>query len=111
MGLSRRRMLKRAAAAGGAVLAPQVVTAQAPAQVTGTQVGRKFKAFVRHGTGASVQELKLLAIQPREVLVRTQASAVCYTIVGGALATTPVQQASIPNHSGMDVVEARCWAR
>jgi len=106
MGLSRRNMLKRVAAAGGAVLAPQVVTAQAPAQVTGTQVGRKFKAFVRHGTGASVQELKLLAIQPREVLVRTQASAVCYTIVGGALATTPVQQASIPNHSGMGVVEA-----
>ena len=65
MGLSRRRMLKRAAAAGGAVLAPQVVTAQAPAQLTGTQTGRKFKAFVRHGTGASVQELKLLAIQPR----------------------------------------------
>ena len=31
--------------------------------------------------------------------------AVCYTIVGGALATTPVRQASIPNHSGMGVVE------
>jgi len=106
MGLSRRKMLKRAAAAGGAVLAPQVVTGQAPAQLTGTQAGRKFKAFVRHGNGASVEELKLLAIQPREVLVRTQASAVCYTIVGGALATTPVQQASIPNHSGMGVVEA-----
>ena len=106
MALSRRKMLKRAAAAGGVALAPQVVTGQAPAQLTGTQAGRKFKAFVRRGTGASVEELKLLAIQPREVLVRTQASAVCYTIVGGALATTPVQQASIPNHSGMGVVEA-----
>jgi S-(hydroxymethyl)glutathione dehydrogenase/alcohol dehydrogenase len=106
MALSRRKMLKRAAAAGGVALAPQVVTGQAPAQLTGTQAGRKFKAFVRRGTGASVEELKLLAIQPREVLVRTQASAVCYTIVGGALATTAVQQASIPNHSGMGVVEA-----
>jgi len=106
MGLSRRKMLKSAAAAGSAAFAPQVVTGQAPAQLTGTQAGRKFKAFVRHGTGASVEDLKLLAIQPREVLVRTQASAVCYTIVGGALATTPVQQASIPNHSGMGVVEA-----
>jgi S-(hydroxymethyl)glutathione dehydrogenase/alcohol dehydrogenase len=106
MALSRRKMLKRATAAGGVALAPQVVTGQATAQLTGTQVGRKFKAFVRRGTGASVEELKLLAIQPREVLVRTQASAVCYTIVGGALATTPVQQASIPNHSGMGVVEA-----
>ena len=108
MSISRRKMLKRgaAAAAGGMAMAPQVVTGQAPAQLTGTQAGRKFKAFVRRGTGASVEELKLLAIQPREVLVRTQASAVCYTIVGGALATTPVQQASIPNHSGMGVVEA-----
>src|SRR5690349_15161175 len=106
MALSRRKMLKRAAAAGSAVLAPQVVTGQAPAQLTGTQAGRRFKAFVRRGTGASVEELKLLPIQPREVLIRTQASGVCYTIVGGALATTAVQQASIPNHSGMGVVEA-----
>ena len=106
MALSRRKMLKKAAAAGGAVLAPQVVTGQAPAQLTGTQAGRRFKAFVRRGTGASLEELKLLPIQPREVLIRTQASGVCYTIVGGALATTAVQQASIPNHSGMGVVEA-----
>src|ERR1700686_356232 len=103
MALSRRKMLKKAAAAGGVAaagggvaFAPQVVTGQAPAQLTGTQTGRRFKAFVRHGTGASVEELRLLEIQPREVLVRTQASAVCYTIVGGALATTAVQQASIP---------------
>jgi S-(hydroxymethyl)glutathione dehydrogenase/alcohol dehydrogenase len=104
-------MLKNAAAAGGAAFVPQVVTGQlvtgqAPAQLTGTQAGRRFKAFVRRGTSASVEELRLLPIQPREVLVRSQASAVCYTIVGGALATTPVQQASIPNHSGMGVVEA-----
>ena len=113
MRLSRRKILKKAAAAGGVAAAgggvafvPQVVTGQAPAQLTGAQAGRKFKAFVRRGTGASVEELKLLPIQPREVLVRTQASAVCYTIVGGALATTAVPQASIPNHSGMGVVEA-----
>jgi S-(hydroxymethyl)glutathione dehydrogenase / alcohol dehydrogenase len=106
MALSRRKMLKKAAAAGGVAFVPQAVTGQPPAQLTGAQTGRRFKAFVRHGTGASVEELKLLAIQPREVLVRTQASAVCYTIVGGALATTAVQQASIPNHSGMGVVEA-----
>ena len=79
--------------------------ALAPAQLTGTNAGRRFKAFVRYGTGASVEELRLRAIQPREVLVRTEASAVCYTIVGGALATTNVAQASIPNHSGMGVVE------
>jgi len=107
MPISRRKMLRRGAAAatGGAAFAPQVLTGQAPAQLTGTNAGRRFKAFVRHGTGASVEDLRLLPIQPREVLVRTQASAVCYTIVGGALATTNVRQASIPNHSGMGVVE------
>src|SRR5215468_3519438 len=103
--VTRRTMITRGAAAGSAAFLPQVSTGQAPAQLTGTNAGRRFKAFVRHGTGASVEELRLRPIQPREVLVRTQASAVCYTIVGGALATTNVNQASIPNHSGMGVVE------
>jgi S-(hydroxymethyl)glutathione dehydrogenase / alcohol dehydrogenase len=106
MPISRRKMLTSGAvAAGSAAFVPQVVTGQAPAQLTGTNAGRRFKAFVRHGTGASVEELRLHPIQPREVLVRTQASAVCYTIVGGALSTTNASQASIPNHSGMGIVE------
>jgi S-(hydroxymethyl)glutathione dehydrogenase / alcohol dehydrogenase len=106
MPVSRRRMLTTGVvAAGSAAFVPQVVTGQAPAQLTGTNAGRRFKAFVRHGTGASVEELRLHPIQPREVLVRTQASAVCYTIVGGALSTANAAQASIPNHSGMGVVE------
>jgi len=105
MPISRRKILASGAAIVPQALVPQVLTGQAPAQLTGTNAGRRFKAFVRHGTGASVEELRLHAIQPREVLVRTQASAVCYTIVGGALATTNVPQASIPNHSGMGVVE------
>ena len=100
MPISRRKMLT----ASSAPFVPQVVTGQAPAQLTGTNAGRRFKAFVRHGTGASVEELRLHAIQPREVLVRTQASAVCYTIVGGALRANAAQ-ASIPNHSGMGIVE------
>ena len=104
MPISRRKMLTSGAAAAAA-FAPQAATGQAPAVLTGTNVGRRFKAFVRRGTGASVEELRLRAIQPNEVLVRSQASAVCYTIVGGALATTNVAQASIPNHSGMGVVE------
>jgi S-(hydroxymethyl)glutathione dehydrogenase/alcohol dehydrogenase len=85
MPISRRKMLTRgaAAAAGSMALVPQAVTGQAPAQLKATNAGRRFKAFVRHGTGASVEELRLHPIQPREVLVRTQASAVCYTIVGG----------------------------
>src|SRR6201985_2920788 len=106
MPISRRKMLSGAAAtAAGMPFVPQVLTGQAPAQLTGTNAGRRFKAFVRHGTTASVEELRLRPIQPREVLVRTQASAVCYTIVGGALATTNVAQASTPTHSGMGIVE------
>jgi S-(hydroxymethyl)glutathione dehydrogenase / alcohol dehydrogenase len=105
--ISRRNILTggAAAAAGSVAFLPQVAQGQAPAHLTGTNAGRRFKAFIRHGTGASVEELRLHAIQPREVLVRTQASAVCYTIVGGALSSANARQASIPNHSGMGVVE------
>ena len=107
MPISRRNILRKGAAvaAGSAVFVPQSVRGQAPAHLTGTNAGRRFKAFVRHGAGASVEELRLHPIQPREVLVRTEASAVCYTIVGGALSTVNVAQASIPNHSGMGIVE------
>ena len=94
--LSRRNMLK----ASGLALAPQAVTAQ-----TRGAAGRKFRALVRFGVTASVQELKLLPIQPREVVIRTQASGVCYTIVGQVLSTNNVTRAQIPNHSAMGVVE------
>src|ERR1700691_460857 len=89
--ISRRNILK---AAG---IASQVSVASAQR--------RTFRALVRYGTGASVQELILLPIQPREVLIRTQASGVCYTIVAGVLGNRNVTRASIPNHSGMGVVE------
>jgi hypothetical protein len=54
--VSRRNILKTAAAASGVALAPQ-----AQAQ----QGGQRFRAFVRHGSGTSVEELRLLPIQPR----------------------------------------------
>ncbi len=59
---------------------------------------------MRHGTGTSIEELRLLPIQRREVVIRTQASAVCYTITGQVLGTNNAQRWSIPNHSGMGVV-------
>lgn len=94
---SRRNILKRSAAAAGLALAPQAALGQTN--------GRKFRALVRYGTGASIQELTLLPIQPREVVIRTQASGVCYTIVAGVLGKRNATRASIPNHSGMGVVE------
>ncbi len=105
MPISRRKMLRGAAAAGLA-MAPQAATAQAPAVLTGTQTGRRFRAFVRFGTGTQVADLELLPIRPREVVIRTEASAVCYTIVAGVLSSNNARQAQIPNHSGMGVVEA-----
>lgn len=106
MPISRRKMLTKSAAAAGLAMAPQAATAQAPAVLTGTQTGRKFRALVRFGTGTEVADLELLPIQPREVVIRTEATAVCYTIVAGVLSANNVRQAQIPNHSGMGVVEA-----
>src|SRR6516225_2090308 len=99
--ISRRGLLK-SAAAGGIALSPQSSTAQAQRPRAS---GRPFRAFVRRGTGTSVEELRLVPIQPREVVVRTEASGVCYTIVGQVLGTNNVTRPQIPNHSGMGVVE------
>jgi len=107
---SRRALLKNGAAAvGGAVVGGASLNAQsqnAPAIQTGTMTGRPFRALVRSGTGIDVRELRLRATHPRMVVLRTQAVAPCYTIVRGALATTPARRASIPNHCGFGVVEA-----
>jgi S-(hydroxymethyl)glutathione dehydrogenase/alcohol dehydrogenase len=99
--ISRRNILKAAGIASqvGAAAGQSVASAQSAA------TGRKFRALVRYGTSASVRELSLLPIQPREVVVHTQASGVCYTIVAGLLSNRNANRASIPNHSGMGIVE------
>jgi S-(hydroxymethyl)glutathione dehydrogenase/alcohol dehydrogenase len=85
---------------------PQVTSAQiSRREVFGAGAGRKFRAFIRYKTGTSIEELRLLPIQPREVVIRTEASGVCYTIVGQSLGTTNAVRPSIPNHSGFGVVE------
>ena len=93
-------------AGGAAALAGQSAAGQAPAITTGTQTGRSFRGFVRHGTGASVETLRLRAIDPRQVVVRSLATAPCYTSTRGALGTNNTQRATIPNHAGFGVVEA-----
>ena len=107
--VSRRKMLKTAAlGGGGALLAGPAAAqgAQAPAVLTGAQTGRTFRGLVRHSTTFDVQELRLLPIDPRQVVVRSLAVAPCYTIVRGALATNPIRRAEVPNHCGFGVVEA-----
>jgi S-(hydroxymethyl)glutathione dehydrogenase/alcohol dehydrogenase len=105
--LSRRHLLKTGAAAlGGSAALQAKARAQAPGVLTGTQTGRTFRGLVRHSTTLDVQELKLLPIDPRQVVIRSTASAPCYTIVRGALGTNPVRRAEVPNHCGFGVVEA-----
>jgi S-(hydroxymethyl)glutathione dehydrogenase/alcohol dehydrogenase len=109
--VSRRNLLKQAAVAvgggtatllGGADIAGQSATASvAP---TASRTGQRFRAFVRFGTGASVQELTLLPISPRQVVVRTEAAQICYSTTAVALATTPIPQAVIPGHGGVGTV-------
>ena len=109
---SRRTLLKQAAAAvgggaatllgGGAAAAGQAATART-AQ-TPSAAGQRFRAFVRFGTSASVQELKLLPISPRQVVIRTEAAQICYTTTAQGLGTGAVTQALIPGHGGVGTV-------
>jgi len=111
--LTRRHLLRTGAAAlgGGAAYLTGARTAdaqnqQAPGVITGTQTGRTFRGLVRHSDTLDVQELRLLPIDPRQVVIRSQAVAPCYTIVRGALATNTTRRAEVPNHCGFGVVEA-----
>src|SRR4029077_13822059 len=92
-----------AAALGGDVSAK---SPSAPAIQSGTNAGRGFRGFVRQGPGLGLEDLRLKAIQPRQVVVRTEAAAPCYTSVRGALGTNQARRATIPNHCGQGVVEA-----
>jgi len=109
--LSRRSVLKKGVAAVGSgavalVSGDTAHAAQAAGQQTSNVVGQTFRAFVRHGSAASVEALRLLPIGGRQVVVRTQASQCCYTITAQALATTPAMPALVPGHGGVGIVEA-----
>src|ERR1035438_9712214 len=85
----RRKLLKVGAAALLAGSASKAQQTGSPAVVTGTQAGRKFRAWLGNAAKGGVEELELLPIQDRHVLVRTEASAPCYTLVLGGLGGTP----------------------
>src|SRR5580765_2141526 len=109
--MTRRSLLKTGATtlAGAGALAGGDAIAQsqtAPAIQTGTNAGRRFRGFVRHGTGIGLEDLRLKPIQPRQVVVRVEAAAPCYTSVRGALGTNQARRAQIPNHCGQGVVRS-----
>lgn len=122
--VTRRDLLKTGltAAAGAVAGAPLAAQgAQAPAVLTNTQAGRRFKALVGNALTGNVEELRITTIQDKHVVVRTEASAPCYTMVMngvGGTPTIPPQPAaprpagapapapSIANHTFVGVVEA-----
>jgi S-(hydroxymethyl)glutathione dehydrogenase/alcohol dehydrogenase len=111
--ISRRRLLKNAAAVGGAAIAAPSATAlgQAPAVTT----RRRFRAWVSRGTGAgrtALQEVTLRPIGGRQIVVRTEGTNLCYsntsTVLGlpGMFAGPMSRLALIDGHGGVGVVEA-----
>jgi S-(hydroxymethyl)glutathione dehydrogenase/alcohol dehydrogenase len=105
--LSRRSMLKAGALAAATLGATSSAAQErAPAVRTGSVAGRPFRAFVRSGATSSVEDLRLMEIKPRQVLVRTTASCGCYTITRTVLGQRELDTPTIPNHSGFGVVEA-----
>jgi len=94
--LSRRALLKKsaAAAAGTAAIvdgAPSMF-AQAPAVVT----ARRFRGWVTRGGGTNrttLQELTLRPVTGRQLVVRTEATNLCYSNVGAVLGLQPASGA------------------
>src|SRR5688572_21912381 len=86
--MSRRHLLQRGAAAAGAtaLLTPgsAVLSAQAPAVVT----RRRFKAWISRGAGpgrTTLHDATLRPIAGRQVVVRTEATNLCYSNAGAVL--------------------------
>src|SRR5688572_27301234 len=85
--LSRRGLLKKgaAAAAAGAFVAQAGALG---AQAGPAAPGRKFRGWVSRGTGpgrTTLQELTLRPLAARQVLVRTEATNLCYSNTGAVL--------------------------
>jgi S-(hydroxymethyl)glutathione dehydrogenase/alcohol dehydrogenase len=107
--LSRREMLMLGATGAAAVAtraAAQERGSTAPSVASGSVAGMPFRAFVRYGTEGSVEDLRLRDIKPTQVLVRTRGSCGCYTVTSSVLGDFPQNTPTIPNHSGMGIVEA-----
>jgi S-(hydroxymethyl)glutathione dehydrogenase/alcohol dehydrogenase len=113
--MKRRDLLKHGtvAAIGGAATA--LGGAPAAAQQPGggqNQAGRRFRAFIRTNEGASVRDVRMRPLRDNMVVVRTEATQCCYTIVNQALGTGPAGGAGgavaarILGHGGAGVVEA-----
>jgi len=106
--VSRRSLLKRgiAAATGGATVLGGASLGGQTTERAQTPSGsrQRFRAYVRFGTTASVRELRLLPISPRQVVLRSEAAQICYTTTAQGLGTANVSDAFIPGHGGVGTV-------
>ena len=91
--LSRRGLLKRGAAAvAGAATLGQPVAGAAFAQAPTVITARRFKAWISRGEGqgrTTLQDVTLRPIGGRQVVVRTEATNLCYSNVSAVLGYQP----------------------
>jgi S-(hydroxymethyl)glutathione dehydrogenase/alcohol dehydrogenase len=111
---SRRSLLKTGLAAAGAAaigVTADAEQSQSPALVT----ARRFRGWISRGSGrgrTTVQDLTLRPISGRQVVVRTEATNLCYSNTGAVLGLGPnfggrlATMALIQGHGGVGVVEA-----
>jgi S-(hydroxymethyl)glutathione dehydrogenase/alcohol dehydrogenase len=103
--ITRRGLLKRAGAAAGgaALLGPGTAAAgQAPAVVT----RRRFKAWISRGTGpgrTTLHDVTLRPIGGRQVVVRTEATNLCYSNVPAVLGLQPPPAVATPAPSPLAI--------
>jgi S-(hydroxymethyl)glutathione dehydrogenase / alcohol dehydrogenase len=114
---SRRSLLKTGLAAAGAAAIgasaeanPSAAQSQGPALVT----GRRFRGWISRGTGrgrTTLEDLILRPISGRQIVVRTEATNLCYSNTGAVLGLGPNfggrlgTMALIQGHGGVGVVE------
>jgi S-(hydroxymethyl)glutathione dehydrogenase/alcohol dehydrogenase len=110
---SRRTLLKTGLAAAGA--AAIGVSTQAQSQGPAVVTARRFRGWISRGSGrgrTTLQDLSLRPITGRQVLVRTEATNLCYSNTGAVLGLGPNfggrlgTMALIQGHGGVGVVEA-----
>ena len=120
---SRRKLLKTGLAAAGAAAVGLSAEAEASAlrqtsaqsRSAAVSTGRKFRGWISRGSGAgrtTLQDLTLRPIAGRQVVVRTEATNLCYSNTGVVLGLGPnfpgrlSTMALIQGHGGVGVVEA-----
>ena len=114
--VTRRRLLKAAGAAavggGSAALLGDGLAAQraAPAILTNTQAGRRFKAFVKFSKERpAVVDVTARGLTGNQVLLRVEAAQTCYSNIDQVLRNDeriPTSNATIVGHGGVGIVEA-----